>query len=480
MVEISRRSLLVQAGSAAIGLAASRVWAAEPRLVLNDASRLNPTPVAKHWLAESQETSFIERLRLELKEAATTKRPVAVGAARHSLGGQSLPRDGTAITLAPSQCYPLIEKGAYLAGAGTRWRDVIAALDPLGYSPAVMQSNNDFGVASTFSVNAHGWAVPCGPFGTTVRSIRIMLADGTILNCSRTKNEELFALAMGGYGLLGIILDLEIGMVPNAILKPSFITISAEHVPQNFLKAITDPSISMAYGRLSVAQSNFLEEAILVSFHQETVLTDNIPPAGAGSEMAAIAREIYRAQTGWEAGKRVRWFAETVIGPAVSPAAFTRNTLLNSPVSELAGKDRRLTDILHEYFVPPENFTDFLSLCRKVIPRSGQDLLNVTLRYVDPDQLSFLAYAPTRRIAAVMSFSQEISPEAEVGMGRMTEELIDGVLSLGGSFYLPYRLHARRDQLHKAYPRLEAFIDRKHHYDPGHLFRNLMWDAYFS
>jgi FAD/FMN-containing dehydrogenase len=73
-----------------------------------------------------------------------------------------------------------------------------------------MQSNNDFGVASTFCINAHGWPVPHGPFGSTVRSLRLMLADGSLLECSRTSNPELFSLAMGGYGLFGIIVDLEV------------------------------------------------------------------------------------------------------------------------------------------------------------------------------------------------------------------------------------------------------------------------------
>ncbi|QFU16025.1 FAD-binding oxidoreductase [Microvirga thermotolerans] len=480
MKELTRRSLIVGAGSAALPLNRLQAYAAEPRLVLNDASRLNPTPVARHWMAETQDGAFIERLRQELKEASTAKRPVAVGAARHSLGGQSLPRDGTAITLAPSRFYLLPEKGVYLVGAGTRWRDVIEALDPLGYSPAVMQSNNDFGVASTFSVNAHGWAVPHGPFGTTVRSIRIMLSDGTILNCSRTENAELFALALGGYGLFGIILDLEVEMVPNTLLKPTFSTFPAEDFPHRLLKATSDPLTSMAYGRVSVAEANFLHEAILVAFRREPAPDGTIPPAASGSEMALLMREIYRAQTGWDTGKRIRWFAETVVAPSLSSGTFTRNTLLNSPVSELAGRNRRFTDILHEYFVPPEKFAEFLSLCRKVIPRSGQDLLNITLRYVDQDDLSVLAYSPMKRIAAVMSFSQEMSPEAEAGMMRMTEELIDGVLEIGGSFYLPYRLHARRDQVRRAYPQYDAFIERKRHYDPGLLFRNLMWDAYFS
>ena len=54
----------------------------------------------------------------------------------------------------------------YRVAAGTRWSTVIAKLDAIGFSPAVMQSNNDFGVASTFSVNAHGWPVPFSGGGT--------------------------------------------------------------------------------------------------------------------------------------------------------------------------------------------------------------------------------------------------------------------------------------------------------------------------
>jgi hypothetical protein len=51
---------------------------------------------------------------------------------------------------------------------------------------------------------------------------------------------------------------------------------------------------------------------------------------------------------------------------------------------------------------------------------------------------------------------------------------------IGGSFYLPYRLHARADQIASIYPRVGHFIERKRHYDPTLLFRNLMWDIYFA
>ncbi|WP_204348677.1 hypothetical protein, partial [Serratia marcescens] len=64
-------------------------------------------------------------------------------------------------------------------------------------------------------------------------------------------------------------------------------------------------------------------------------------------------------------------------------------------------------------------------------------------------------------------------------MLQMTEALIERTIAIGGSFYLPYRLHARRDQVTRAYPRLAEVAERKRALDPGLLFRNAMWDAYF-
>jgi hypothetical protein len=43
--------------------------------------------------------------------------------------------------------------------------------------------------------------------------------------------------------------------------------------------------------------------------------------------------------------------------------------------------------------VPPERLADFLAACRAIIPPSGQDLLNITLRYVDADASSVLTSA---------------------------------------------------------------------------------------
>jgi hypothetical protein len=166
--------------------------------------------------------------------------------------------------------------------------------------------------------------------------------------------------------------------------------------------------------------------------------------------------------------------------PCSSSGIATRNTLLNEPVSNLANLDERRTDILHEYFLSPGRVGEFLAACREIIPPARAEFLNVTLRYVGSDKISTLAYAPSPRIATVMSFSQEISPEGEVDMIETTERLIDRVIALGGAFYLPYRLHARRDQVAAAYPKVIQFVECKRSYDPKLLFRNALWDAYLA
>ncbi len=477
----TRRRFLRNATATAFLPLASRAQA-EQRTILNDASRLSPTPVVKHVkLAKPGWDDMIARIRAELKEAEAAQRPVTAAVGRHSMGGQSLARDGTAISLDGGPIEIDSTAKTYRTSAANRWRDVIHALDPKGFSPAVMQSNSDFGVGSTFCVNAHGWPVPYGPFGSTVRAIRLVMADGTLMQCSRTENAELFSLAMGGYGLFGIIVALDVEMAPNMLLQPKFERMAPEKFAENFARVIdTDKTLTMAYGRMSVSRKNFFDDALMVTYRPATDQPAQLPAATSASKMTGLQSDIYRAQTGWEMAKGLRWFMESRIGPAMTGGRATRNSLMAEPVANLAQKDMRRTDILHEYFVAPERFSEFVAACRDIIPKSRSEFLNVTLRYVAADSTPVLTIAPVRRIAAVMSFSQEVTPEGEIDMMQTTEALIDRVTAIGGAFYLPYRLHARRDQVEKAYPAVSSFIAAKRHYDPKLLFRNTMWDAYFT
>jgi FAD/FMN-containing dehydrogenase len=108
--------------------------------VLNDASELSPVQVAKHLTVHlPPDDAFVVSVRKEIAEARSNGKPVAVSAARHSMGGQSLPLNGTAITLDQGWLETDRSAGTYRAAAGIRWSTVIGRLDRAGFSPAVMQ-----------------------------------------------------------------------------------------------------------------------------------------------------------------------------------------------------------------------------------------------------------------------------------------------------------------------------------------------------
>jgi FAD/FMN-containing dehydrogenase len=485
-MSVSRRRFLAGAAALAALQPASRADAAvrhrpSAPFMLDDASRLNATPINRQAiLTSADEGKLLHELRATLGEAASAGRPVAMGGARHSMGGQSLPRNGIAASFATAAIEPDTKGRICRVGAGALWRDVIRVLDPIGFSPAVTQSNHDFSIGGTLSVNAHGWPVPFGPFGSTVQRLRIMLADGSVVTCSNSENAELFRLAVGGYGLFGIVIDADLAMVENSLLAPGSELMKAGAFAQRFVARASDGSLRMAYGRLSVAREGFLQQALLVGYTPVPRQPDRLPSPKNSTAFALVSREIFRAQIGSERGKRARWMAETRLMPKVGQVALTRTTLLNEPVAALADRDLSRTDILHEYFVPPDRLNDFLAACREIIPAHRQDLLNVTLRYVDADSSSVLAYAPQARIAAVMLFVQKRTAEADDDMRAMTVKLIDRTLAIGGSYFLPYRLHATRDQLRAAYPRLDEFVTAKRRYDPQLRFRNALWDSYLA
>ena len=492
----TRRALLL-GGGAALGYAAGRAWApglsqlrgvptlpdtditrASPPLKLYVASELIATPIHIHRRPAAHGDALVEAFRAELADARQNNRPVCVSAARHSMGGQSIPENGHAITVDDAWIETDTDAQTYRVNGGARWSNVIRHLDPRGFSPAVMQSNHDFGVAATFSVGAHGWPVPYGPMGATVQQIRMVLPDGELVTASRTENTQLFQMAMGGYGLTGLIVDMVVDMVPNQRLTPSFATMPASDFPETFRAAVDDPDRPMAYGRLNVARDTLFEEALLVTYAPSADQAA-IPPAVESGWISHVASRLYRAQVGRERMKDVRWWTETVLAPRIAGDS-TRNSLMNEPIETLDDRDPTRVDILHEYFVPFDQFDGFLQACREVIPNAFVEFLNVTLRFVDTDTDSYLPHSPQPTIAAVMSFTQEKTARAEADHARMTRDLIDRIVALGGTYYLPYRPHATLDQFTAAYPRAAEFAALKRQIDPQLTLRNHLWDRYLT
>ena len=444
----------------------------------DDASRLNRTPVREVWDVPADPAEAERQLAALLRRARRDGLKVSVAGARHSMGGHTIAPDVVVNVLPFDQMQFDPDTRLLRVGAGARWSRVVPYLNERGLSVAVMQSNNDFSVGGSLSVNCHGWQHDSPPIASTVESFRLMNADGEVVRCSRRENAELFSLALGGYGLFGVILEAELRVVPNTRYRAEAEVLPVGRFVPRFREKAAGGA-GMAYGRLCVAPGDsFLREAILTVFRDAPCAPGEVPaPEGVGYE--ALRRAVYRAQIGSAAGKELRWKAERRLAAEVSGRFVSRNQLLNGSAEVYREHNADRTDVLQEYFVPGDRFEEFLERARAIVPRHPRaDLLNVTVRNVSEDRDSFLRYADRDVFAFVMLFNQERTADADAAVSELTRELVEAALACGGRYYLPYRLHPTREQFARAYPRAGEFFARKRAYDPSELFWNQFYAKY--
>ncbi|MBW4524088.1 MAG: FAD-binding oxidoreductase [Phormidium tanganyikae FI6-MK23] len=440
---------------------------------IDDASHLNQTRMTV--VKVSSNLSIAKRqLRETLQNAELHSKKVIPSGSRHTMGGHTIYRDGIALDMTQFNQMRLNPiTGILTVQSGATWSTVIPYLHQHGFSVAVMQSNNDFSIGGTMSANAHGWQHDHPPFASTVESFQLMLADGRVVRCSRQENAELFSLVLGGYGLFGIVLDVNLRAVPDQLYTAQRTIVPSQAYIETYRSKVSEKT-GMAYGRLSIAPENFLQEAILTVYDQ--VPSEQPLPLTASSD-SQLARTIFRGSVGSDYGKSLRWQLEKLSGGEAG-SEVSRNQILNRPSTLFENHKQAETEILHEYFIPPESLEPFLEKCRQIIPAHQADLLNVTIRNVHPDSDSFLRYADREMFGLVMLFHQARTPAEDAKMQALTQELIEAALAVGGRYYLPYRLHATPEQFDRAYPQGREFFQLKRKYDPNQLFQNQFYARY--
>ena len=448
-----------------------------PPSEIDDASRMNRTKVSEVWLVPSDAAQAERQLAELLKRARRDGLKMSIAGARHSMGGHAFYPEGIVIDMSPFDAMTLdAERRILTVQSGATWAKVMPFLDAARLAVGVMQSNDSFSVGGSISVNCHGWAFDRPPICSTVESFRLMSADGAIVRCSRRENPELFSLVLGGYGLFGIILDVELRVVPNECYRLDQFVVPIADGLATFRRTTSGrQDVRMVYARMNIVPDRMFDEMILNVLTLEPGV--EIPPLDS-PEMPGLTRAIFRGSAGSDYGKELRWDTETRLQPRLSKKLFSRNQLMNVSAEILANRSATWTDILHEYFVPGTGVAEFIRQAREIILWRSGDLLNVTVRSVNEDTDTFLRYADQPMYAFVMLFHQERTDAADLRMQRMTRELIDAVLAAGGRYYLPYRLHATPEQFHAAYPQAREFFNKKRQYDPEELFQNQFYRTY--
>lgn len=443
---------------------------------VDDVSGLEAVAVADVVAIPPGTDEAVAALRALLARAAREGLAVSIAGARHSMGGHSLVADGVVADMTPHDEVSFDATSQSLrVGAGATWHDVLAFLDPLGLSVAVMQSNDSFTVGGSLSVNCHGWQHGRPPVAATVRSLRVVLADGRLVECSRTVEPELFSLVLGGYGLFGVILDAELDVVPNERYRHTATVVASEALGAEYLARASDPDVGLAIGRLSVDPDTFLEDAILRVLVREP--SPGPLPALSPSGKRGLRRAIFRGSIGSAYGKELRWMLERRFATWAS-GAVTRNSELSEPVTIYANRAPAQTEILFEAFVPHEVLETYRRAIAPLFEASPCDLLNITVRDVRTDETTFLRYADRDMFSLVMLFHLERTPAADAELASLTRGLIDAALAVGGRYYLPYRRHATRAQFEAAYPMAPAFFAAKRRYDPDERFQSEFYRAY--
>lgn len=100
------------------------------------------------------------------------------------------------------------------APAGWSLKKLTKALWDEGLSLPNQGDVNPQSLAGAISTGTHGTGITLGSLATITRSFRLVLADGSITECSPAKNPELFEAQRLSLGLFGVVTQIEIDVLP--------------------------------------------------------------------------------------------------------------------------------------------------------------------------------------------------------------------------------------------------------------------------
>ena len=439
-------------------------------LVINDVSQLNAIQV-NEVITPTTTNEIVEAVRRRTG-------PISIGGARHSMGGQIATENALFIDMrnfnrildfSPADKTITVQ-------AGTRWRQIQEHIDPANLAVKIMQSYANFTVGGSLSVNAHGRYVGLGPLILSVKSIKLVLADGSLVEATPSHNADIFNGVIGGYGGLGVIVEATLELTDNVKLKRHSEVMPVAEYKRFFLERVRgDAQAVLHNGDLYPPDYTMVNAVTFAITGDPLTVSERLIPSG---QPYRFERFGFWILSEWPFGKslRRRWFDPAYFGDEY---VTWRNYEASRDTAELEPASReRSTYVLQEYFVPVERFDEFIPRMQTILGGHHVNVLNISIRHAKQDAGSMLAWARTEVFAFVIYYKQGTSERDKSEVGLWTRELIDAALNLGGSYYLPYQLHATEEQFRRAYLRAPEFLELKRLLDPTNKFRNELLDKY--
>ncbi len=449
------------------------------RTTVNDThSELNATVVGGTIVVES-----VPALQHIVRSAASAGLRISIAGARHAMGGQQF---GTGTILLDTTRLSRVlemdsERGLVVVEAGIDWPRLVNHLlwagagQPQQWGIIQKQTGADrLTIGGALAANIHGRGLRLRPFIGDVESFDLVDHTGTLVTCNRSSNPELFALAIGGYGLFGVIVRVTLRLVRRHKLERRVTMVAVENLPELFERRIAD---GFEFGDCQFAtdpgSGEFLRAGVFSCYRP--VADERVIPEGQRSlTMADWQRLLLLAHV-----NRSRAFADYArYYMSTDSQLYWSDTHqladyidgYHGEIDRATGAEVKGSEMISELYVRRSDLPAFMATVRDDARLNDVNIIYGTIRLIERDDESVLAWA--REPWACVVFNLHVDHSA-VGIQKAQRDfrrLIDRAADFGGSYYLTYHRWATRAQIERCHPRMREFLTLKQTYDPRGVF----------
>jgi FAD/FMN-containing dehydrogenase len=481
-----RRREFLKAISAAPLLAAAPSFTESQGTLVNDVhTELNPTLVDR--VVRPTAVSEIQNL---IKDCSRHRKVVSVSGSRHATGGQQFAVHSTLLDMRDLNRVLSFDAktGILSVESGIEWPELIQGYsnlqkDVVAWGIRQKQGGGDrMTLGGALAANAHGHCLGAAPMIGDVEWIDVVTADGKLKHCNRKKEQELFSLAIGGYGLFGVVVGVGLRLVPRKKVRRRVETRTTAELVE-LIEKRTAAGAPFGYFQYSIDEVSleFLRTGVLTTYEivpDETQLgtqstdIDEETLAGLLEWAHKERRPAYSRYAKFELARdgNVEWSDLSQL--AAYPAGYHKK------VEQRLGAEAEGVDLIWEFYVPRAELTTFLEDARRILLKSETPLIYGTIRFIEQDRESFLAWAKKRFACVIFMPHFSSGAPAMKKAAEVFKQLVQVAMKRGGSFYLTYNRFAGRGELEEAYPQFGQFLLLKKKYDPGEVFQS-EWYRYY-
>lgn len=450
-------------------------------VVVNDIhSKLNETCVFEIIMPKT-----VADIQEAVKRAQVSVTPICIAGGFHSMGGQQFLTDGTLLDMSAMNGVVSFDPDSNLieVESGILWNDLVAwmveAQKDSQYQVGIRQKQTGadrLSIGGALSSNIHGRGLSMKPIIDDVESFRIVCADGQLRNCSRDENYELFRLAIGGYGMFGIIVSVKLRLMKRQKVERVVQIESVDNLPQLFAdRIVNDFTFGDFQFAIDPASGDFIRKGVFSCYRP---VSDDTPVPSPQKELSPHdwqnllllahtdrqrAFELYSSHYLTTHGQ-VYWSDTHQLSTYMDGYHTRLDEKMNSPV--------RCSEMITELYVPLDSLSTLLEKVRADFREHNVNLIYGTIRLIKRDDESFLAWAREDFACIVFNLHVEHSTEGIKKAGNDFRRLIDRAIEFAGSFYLTYHRWATREQVLACYPQIPGFLEMKRLYDPGEIFQS--------